>query len=80
MDNRERIDLVMLDMIMPKKSGKEVSEVVKKIDPRMKVLFASGYAMNNITNEELTESGFDFIRKPFRPKDLLIKLREILDR
>ena len=80
MGNRERIDLVMLDMIMPKKSGKEVSEVVKKIDPRMKVLFASGYAMNNITNEELTESGFDFIRKPFRPKDLLIKLREILDR
>jgi PAS domain S-box-containing protein len=80
MDNRERIRLVMLDMIMPKKSGKEVSEVIINVDPHMKVLFASGYAMDSITNKEFSESGFDFIHKPFRPKDLLIKLREILDR
>jgi two-component system, cell cycle sensor histidine kinase and response regulator CckA len=58
MEHRERIRLVMLDMIMPKKSGKEVCEVIRKIDPRMKVLFASGYAINNITNKELTEAGF----------------------
>ncbi|EMS81588.1 hybrid sensor histidine kinase/response regulator [Desulfotignum phosphitoxidans] len=80
MENRERINLVMLDMIMPKKSGKEVCEVVRKMDPRMKVLFASGYAMNNITKKEMTKDVFDFIHKPFRPKDLLIKVREILDR
>ncbi|MFZ2633091.1 MAG: ATP-binding protein [Desulfosalsimonadaceae bacterium] len=80
MENRERISLVLLDMIMPKKNGKEVSDAIIKIDPRMKVLFASGYAMDNITNKELTEAGFDFIHKPFRPKDLLIKVREVLDR
>lgn len=45
MENRERINLVMLDMIMPKKNGKEVCAVVRKMDPRMKVLFTSGYAM-----------------------------------
>jgi FixJ family two-component response regulator len=46
----------------------------------MKVLFASGYAMDKITNKELKESGFEFIHKPFRPKDLLIKVRDFLDR
>lgn len=80
MENRERINLVMLDMIMPKKSGKEVCEVVTKIDPRIKMLFTSGYAMDNITKKEKTKNAFDFIHKPFRPKDLLIKVREILDR
>jgi PAS domain S-box-containing protein len=80
MENRERISLVLLDMIMPKKSGKEVSEAIIKIEPRMKVLFASGYAMDKITNKELKESGFEFIHKPFRPKDLLIKVRDFLDR
>ncbi len=80
MESRKRISLVLLDMIMPKKSGKEVSEAIVKIAPRMKVLFASGYAMDNITNKEMTASDFDFIHKPFRPKDLLIKVREVLDR
>ncbi|WP_167320847.1 ATP-binding protein [Desulfosudis oleivorans] len=80
MENRERINLVLLDMIMPKKSGKEVREVIIKVDPRMKVLFVSGYAMENITYKELVETGFDLIHKPFRPKDLLLKIREVLDR
>jgi PAS domain S-box-containing protein len=80
MENRERISLVLLDMIMPKKNGKEVSEAIIKVDPRMKVLFASGYALNTITNQDLRESGFDFIHKPFRPKELLAKVREVLER
>jgi PAS domain S-box-containing protein len=80
MENRDRIDLVLLDMIMPKKNGKEVSEVIRKVSPRTKILFASGYTMNIIQTRELTESGFDFILKPVQPKDLLRKVREILDR
>ncbi|MDZ7667761.1 MAG: PAS domain S-box protein [Desulfotignum sp.] len=80
MENKERISLVMLDMIMPKKSGKEVRDAIIKVTPRMKVLFASGYAMDKTTKKELRESDFDFIHKPFRSKDLLIKVREILDR
>ena len=79
MENRERISLVLLDMIMPKKSGKEVREAIIKVDPRMKVLFVSGYAMDNITYKELAETGFDFIHKPFRPRNLLGKVRELLD-
>ena len=80
MENRERISLVLLDMIMPKKNGKEVSEAIRKVSPRIKILFVSGYTMDIIKTKELTEAGFDFIHKPFRPKDLLIKVREVLDR
>ena len=80
MENRERISLVLLDMIMPKKNGKEVSEAIRKVSPGIKILFASGYTMDIIKGKELKEAGSDFIQKPFTPKDLLIKVREILDR
>jgi len=80
MENRERINLVMLDMIMPKKNGKEVGETIRKVSPRTKILFASGYTMDIIKTRELTESGFDFLLKPVVPRDLLKKVREILDR
>ena len=67
-------------MIMPKKNGKEVSEAIKIISPGMKVFFASGYTMDVIKTKEVMEMGFDFIHKPFQAKDLLMKVREILDR
>jgi PAS domain S-box-containing protein len=80
MENRERIRLVVLDMIMPKKNGKEVSAAIRKVSPRMGIVFVSGYTMDIITNEELTEGGLDFIQKPFQSRDLLAKVREVLDR
>jgi CheY-like chemotaxis protein len=79
MENRERISLVLLDMIMPKKNGKEVSKELRKVSPMVKILFASGYTMNIIKSKELIEDGFNFIQKPFQSKDLLAKVREILD-
>jgi PAS domain S-box-containing protein len=80
MENRERIGLVLLDMIMPKKNGKEVSEAIRKVCPGMKTLFASGYTMEIITNKELLKGDFDFIQKPYQSKGLLLKVREVLDR
>ncbi len=68
MENRDRINLALLDMIMPKKNGKEVSEAIRKVNPRIKVLFVSGYTMDIIKSKELTEAGFDFIHKPFPPQ------------
>ena len=79
-ENRGRIDLVILDMIMPKKSGKEACEEIKKLSPGTKILFLSGYTMDIIKTRELTEAGFDFILKPVVPRDLVRKVREILDK
>jgi nitrogen-specific signal transduction histidine kinase len=79
-ESREPISLVLLDMIMPKKNGKEVSEAIRKVSPGTKILFASGYTMDIIKAKELQAAGGDFLNKPITPKDLLVKVREILDR
>ncbi|MDA8239637.1 MAG: PAS domain S-box protein [Nitrospiraceae bacterium] len=80
MANRDKIALVVLDMIMPKKNGKEVGEAIREISSQTKILFVSGYTTDTFQNGELIESGFDFIHKPVQPEDLLRKVREILDR
>jgi DNA-binding response OmpR family regulator len=53
--------------------------VIRKASPEVKLLFASGYTTDIITSKELAESGSDFIQKPFTPKALLTKMREVLD-
>jgi PAS domain S-box-containing protein len=80
MENKERISLLLLDLIMPKKNGKEVYDVISKICPGAKVIFTSGYTMDIIKTDALTAAGFDFIRKPFKSRDLLLKVRNVLDK
>ena len=80
MDNKDKIQLVMLDMIMPKISGKEAYDIIKIMRPDMKTLFSSGYTADRIDKDSMLKEGFDFIMKPAPPKDLLRKIREVLDR
>ncbi|MCL4475660.1 MAG: MEKHLA domain-containing protein [Nitrospirae bacterium] len=79
MNNKEDIQLLLLDVIMPKKNGKEVYEEIKKINPRIKVLFLSGYTANLIHKKGILDEGLDFILKPVSPKELLRKVRRVLD-
>ena len=78
LENRDRINLVLLDMIMPKKNGKEVREAISKVCPKLKILFSSGYAVEDVDINELLEDGFDFIRKPYSSRNLLSKIRIVL--
>ncbi|MGK2905090.1 MAG: PAS domain S-box protein [Desulfuromonadales bacterium] len=78
--NRERISLLLLDMIMPKKNGNEVFELIHNVCPGMKVIFTSGYSMDTLATDELTAAGYDYINKPFKSSDLLTKVRAVLDR
>lgn len=80
MENKDRIALVVLDMIMPKKSGKEAYEEISKVSPGIKTLFLSGYTMDLIKTQGIIEAGLDFIHKPARPRELLRKVREALDK
>jgi CheY-like chemotaxis protein len=79
MAHREGIDLLLLDMIMPRKNGKEVAEEIRKAKPLIRVLLASGYTDSIVPAAELTAAGFAFIHKPFQSKELLGKVREVLD-
>jgi PAS domain S-box-containing protein len=78
-ENRDRIHLVMLDMVMPKKSGKEVYAEIRRMIPGIRALFLSGYTADTIDSHELRGDGLDSLHKPVLPKDLLRKVREILD-
>lgn len=78
-DNRDEIQLVMLDMIMPRISGKEVFDQIRKMRPAIKTLFSSGYTADRIDKESLLQEGVDFIMKPVSPKDLLRVIRRMLD-
>jgi CheY-like chemotaxis protein len=79
-ENGEHISLVLLDVIMPKQNGKEVAAAIRMDRPQIKILFTSGYMMNIFKNDDFPAAGVDFIHKPFQSKQLLLKIREILDR
>jgi PAS domain S-box-containing protein len=80
MENRDRIKLAILDVVMPKKSGKEVSDAIRKTKSDIRVLLTSGYTADIISTKGIGEEGLDFISKPITPNTLLRKVREILDR
>lgn len=79
-ENRERIRMLILDVVMPKKSGKEVYNDIRKIRPDIKTLFMSGYTADVVRQRGTLEEEIDFISKPIFPDVLLRKVREILDR
>lgn len=78
-DNQDRIQLLLLDVIMPKKNGKEVYEEIKAINPDIRTLFVSGYAMD-LMQDKGVPADSAFLQKPVSPRDLLIKIRDVLDR
>ncbi len=74
-----RFDLVILDMVMPKQGGRETFLELKKVDPAVRVLFSTGYSQNEKVNEILALGVKGFIQKPYQLKELLAKVRDILD-
>jgi polar amino acid transport system substrate-binding protein len=78
--NRDRIRLILMDMIMPKKNGKEAYQEICRLQPGVRVLYSSGYTADFIQNRGVSGEGIDLLMKPVQPIELLRKVREILDR
>lgn len=75
----KQIDLVILDMVMPRQGGRDTFIKLQKINPQVRVLFSTGYSQNEKVNEILALGVRGFIQKPYQIRDLLAKVREILD-
>jgi len=76
--NRDSVHLLVLDVIMPKKSGKEAYEAIRAVHPGIKVLFTSGYAPDVVRGKGVLDQGTNFIMKPLSPLELLKKVRQTL--
>ena len=77
--NRDRIDMIMLDMIMPDMGGAQACDRMKEINPDLKILVSSGYAIEGEAKQTLARGCHGFIQKPFSLKQLSEKIRGILD-
>jgi PAS domain S-box-containing protein len=71
--------LLILDVVLPKKNGKEVYDAIKGICPDIKALFMSGYTQDILTSKGISEEGLEFVAKPLEIKDLLFKIRSLID-
>ena len=78
--NKEKIDLVILDMIMPVTGGGETYDRMKEINPDIKVLLSSGYSIDGQATEILKRGCDGFIQKPFTMKELSQSIREVLEK
>jgi len=76
--NKKAIDLVLLDLTMPRMSGKMVFEKILEINPDVKVIICSGQSDEDI-REGILSHAQDFLKKPYRVKDLAKTVRKVLD-
>ncbi len=77
--NQHKIDMLILDMIMPDMGGGETYDILKKIDPDVKVLLSSGYSINGRATQILECGCNGFIQKAFTMEELSQKVRAILE-
>jgi PAS domain S-box-containing protein len=78
-ENRERISLALLDVVMPLKGGKKAYEEMHNVRADLKVIFLSGYTANAVHESFILIAGIPFLSKPFGPGALARKVREVLD-
>ncbi len=77
---KDNIDLVILDLVMPDMNGREAYDRLKEINPHVRVLLCSGYGIEGRAKEIIDRGCDDFIQKPFTYSKLTEKLDEILSK
>ena len=79
-DETRHFDLALCDVILGDMSGPAVYEALRALRPNVRVLYMSGYADEAIVRTGVLEEGQPFLQKPFTPRDLAVKIREVMDR
>ncbi len=79
-EKKHAIDLIIIDVVMPKKNGKEVYEEIRKAKRGIKVVFTSGYTRDVVIDKGVYEDTVEFVSKPISRSELLAKVRETLDK
>lgn len=73
-----QVDLMVTDVMLPGKNGRELAEALAPSYPGMRVLFVSGYSEHAIGHDGVLDEGVAFLPKPFPPRVLLDHVRQML--
>lgn len=76
--HRSEVELVILDLTMPRLSGQDTLRQLLRLDPAVRVLFSSGYSSELVTESD-REGVLGFVNKPYRPHELAKSIRATLD-
>jgi PAS domain S-box-containing protein len=79
MENRDSIDLVIMDVIMPTMNGKDAYDEMKRLSPELKAIFTSGYTADILNEKGIQSDQLNFLPKPLALDGLLAKIREVLE-
>jgi len=74
------ISLVLSDVVMPRKNGRQMLDEIRRMKPGIKAVFISGYAEDYMHDKGILDDVTEFITKPIKKDDLLRKVRELLDK
>jgi PAS domain S-box-containing protein len=78
-EHAEGIHLLMTDVVMPEKNGRDLARELQNLNPSLKALFMSGYTADVIADSGVLRDGIHFIQKPFTGQDLAGHIRRVLD-
>jgi DNA-binding response OmpR family regulator len=78
-ERHEDISLIVSDVIMPRRSGVDFLNEVRRIRPHVRMLFVSGYSANILDEKGISREGTQFLTKPFAKQELVQRVRELLE-
>lgn len=78
-ENKDTIDLLLFDLVMPRLDGKKALEAIRRVKDDVKGIFVSGYAPEHIRQKDLFDLHMEVLFKPVSPRELLRVIRKILD-
>ena len=78
-ENREHVQLILLDILMPEMSGLETHKAIKEIDPDMKFIFMSGFPDKDALSLQELAGDYVFVKKPFSVKEIISEIKQVLE-
>jgi two-component system cell cycle sensor histidine kinase/response regulator CckA len=79
-DNKTHVDLLLTDMVMPDGiSGRQLAEKLKTENPKLKVIYTTGYSPDLMGNDITLKEGVNFLQKPYPPQKLVEAVRNGLE-
>jgi CheY-like chemotaxis protein len=79
LEREGRVDLMLTDIVMPGGNGADLAERAQALRPELQVLYSSGFTDDDVVRRGLMEPGRPFIQKPWSPRELLERVRTLLD-